>query len=494
MTSQSLDRKSGRLRGERQLDETFHYGKIPPQAKDLEQSVLGAIMINRDVYDLVAEILKPECFYVEAHIKIFESMVSLVRKNMPVDLLTVVEELRSQETLDLVGGPYYVTELTNKTDSFNYVAHAKIVFEKFLLREIIKISYELSAEAYSDSTDAFELLDYAESTINSIGIKNVNTGMISMERVLIDAVKKVEQWRHNDDSITGIPSGFNDLDRATRGWQPGDLIIIAARTSIGKTAFALNLVKTAAANYKRPVSVAMWSLEMKAIFLALRMMSAESKTILYKIQTGRLSDEEMQNLVNGAVKYLSKLKIFFDQNSNITIQSLTRKARRLKKTDDLGLIVVDYLQLMKGDKKRGREQEVSDISRDLKNLAVELDIPIIALSQLNRLDGVKGVTWEYGPPVNSIRESGAIEQDADVIMMLWGPTDEEIAKDPTLSGRRKVRIAKQRNGVLLTEELDFNNEIQLFSAIDKTIPASYKSVNQANHDQRITDDTETLPF
>lgn len=465
----------------------------------MEASVLGAILLEKEAYDKVADILKPECFYVDAHVRIFNSMQSLAGKNMPIDLLTVREELLKTGDLDAIGGPFYITNLTNKTTPFHIAAHAKIIFEKYLLREIIRITSELHNDAYDDSVDAFDLLDYAESSINGIGIKNVSGGMVSIESVLLDAVNKIEGWRKNDDSITGVPSGFSELDRATRGWQPGDLIIIAARTSIGKTAFALNIVKNAAANSRRPVSVAMWSLEMKAIFLALRMMSSESKTILYKIQTGRLSDEEMQSLINGAVKYLSRLKIFFDQNTNITMQSLTRKARRLKKTDNLGLIVVDYLQLMKGDKNGGREQEVSSISRDLKNLATELDIPIIALSQLNREDGAKGVRWEYGPPVNAIRESGAIEQDADVIMMIWGPSDEEIAKDPTLVGKRKVRIAKQRNGVLLTEVLDFNNEIQLFSAIDNTLPFGYKTVKQANQEQAamhnvFADDETELPF
>ncbi len=447
----------------------FLFGKVPPQAREVEEAILGAIMLNRDAYDLAAEILQPECFYVQSHEKIFRAIKSLAQKNCQIDLLTVVEELRSMEYLDFIGGPYAVTKLTNAVVSSAHIeSHCRIVFQKFLQREVIRITGELHYQAYEDSIDAFDLVAAAERSILDIGIKNLKGGMTPISKVMKDALDKIEHWRQLDDSITGIPSGFLELDRATRGWQPGDLIILAARPSVGKTAFALNLIRYAAENERRKVTVSVWSMEMKAVFLAIRMLSAESETLLYYLQTGKLNEQDMQNVVD-KINALARLNIFFDENSSITLPELIRKARRLKKQENLGLIVIDYLQLIKGEEKsRGnREQEISKISRDLKNLAQELDVPIIALSQLSREAGSRNVTWDYGPPISAIRESGAIEQDADVIMMLWGPSDEELAKDPSLKNKRKVRIAKQRNGILTTETFNFKNEIQLFQALDK---------------------------
>ncbi|HUS02935.1 MAG TPA: DnaB-like helicase C-terminal domain-containing protein, partial [Chitinophagaceae bacterium] len=221
--------------------------------------------------------------------------------------------------------------------------------------------------------------------------------------------------------------------------------------------------------------------------LVLRMLAAESKEWLYRIQTGRLSPDQMKNLYNNGVQKLSKLNIKFDESSHISVRSISSKARRLKKKGKLKMILIDYIQLMAGVEKAGnREREIALISRDLKNLATELDVPVIVLSQLSR-EGVKTVTWEYGPPASALRESGALEQDADLVLMLWGATDQEINQDPSLNGKRRVKIVKQRNGVVLTVELDFKNEIQLFSAIDKTVPAGYKSVVEANNESRFTD-------
>lgn len=444
------------------------FGKVPPQAVEIEKAVLGAITLEKSAFDTVAEILQPDHFYNEAHQIIFKSMKSLAQKNMPIDIMTVAEELRKSENLEKVGGAYALMKLQDGVfSSANIETHSMIIYQKYHLRELIKISAEINYMAYEGDADNFQLQDYAEKMITEIGANHIHGGMIKMDSVLMEAMKKIEDWRKLDSSITGIPSQFDKLDKATRGWQPGDLIILAARPSVGKTAFALNLIKNAASNPIRPVTVGVWSLEMKAVYLALRMLAAESETYLHRLQTGRLSDQEMENIYKNAVNHLSRLNIFFEENSGITLQSLSRKARRLKKKEGLGLIVIDYLQLMSGEDGKGnREQEIAKISRGLKNLAQELDIPIIALSQLSREMGSKNVSWEYGPPISAIRESGAIEQDADVVIMLWGPSDEDIAKDSNLLGKRKVRIAKQRNGVLLTEELNFKNEIQLFEAIE----------------------------
>lgn len=477
------------------------YGKIPPQSIELEKAVLGAILVEKEAFDNASQILKHNFFYVEAHQKVFKSMQSLHSKNLPIDSLTVVEELKANQDLDLVGGPYTIIKLTDGVISgANIVSHAAKVFEKYLKRELIRITGELNNLAYDDTEDAFALMDYAEKEIGDIGLKNLDSGMISIEKVMFDAVNKIEEWRSSDHGgVTGITTGFSEIDKATRGWQPGDLIIIGARPSVGKTALALNIVRSAAGDKTFKGAIAVWSLEMKAVYLALRMLSAESKTLLHHLQIGKVDDTQMADLLKNAVSVLSKLSIFFDESSHITLQSLSRKARRLKKNNQLKLIVVDYLQLMSSDDKGGnREQEISKISRGLKNLAQELEVPVIALSQLSRDTGAKGIDWSHGPAISSLRESGAVEQDADVIMMLWGPSDEDMKKDPTLVGRRKVRIAKQRNGMLITEELNFKNEIQLFEKIDDfvnplvknwkavnskdfTVPKSEQSVDEADH-------------
>lgn len=462
----------------------LHLSKIPPQAIELEKAVLAAIMLDRNAYDLVSEILKPECFYAEIHEIIFRSMKDLHTKNKPIDIFTLIEELKSSDCLEKIGGIPYLTIIQKDIASTaNLESHARYIFQKYHLRELIKISAEIYNKAFEADADNFELQDYAESSISAIGLNHSFDGMIPIVSVMMDAINKIEEWRHIDGSITGVPSGFYNLDNATRGWQPGDLIILAARPSIGKTAFALNLIKNAASNRIKPVTVGVWSLEMKAVYLGLRMLSAEGDTLLHRIQTGSLNDDEMAELVSGAASNLSNLSIFFEENSNITLQSVTRKAKQLKKRNNLGLIVIDYLQLMSSDSNKGnREQEISAISRGLKNLAQELNIPIIALSQLNRTDGAKGISWDKGPGIYSIRESGAIEQDADLILMLWGADEDEIAQDRSLLGKRKVRIAKARNGVLITEELNFKNDIQLFENIEGFLnnQSTFKSIKNDN--------------
>lgn len=438
--------------------------KLQPQAKEFETAVLGACMIDKNAFETVTEILTAESFYVDSHQKIFRAMETLDKKNLPIDILTVADQLKTEGILETIGGAYEIMKLTNNVVSAaNIEIHARRIAEKYILRELIRTSSEVINEALNDSSDVFDILDMAEKNLANITNNNIKGGMVGISQVLKNTLLKIEEWRSNDSTLTGVPSGFEELDRATRGWQNGDLIIIAARPSGGKTAFALNLIRNAALNHFKPITVAAWSLEMKAIYLVLRMLAAESEVLLYKIQTGRLNDDEMAKIINKAVQTLNKANIFFDESNSVNLRSLKAKARRLKKKNELGMIVIDYLQLMNGESKGNREQEISAISRELKNLAQELDIPIIALSQLSR-EGVKGVTWEVGPPPSALRESGAIEQDADVIIMLWGPNEQEIAQDASLEQKRKLRIVKQRNGVLLTIELDFKNEIQLFES------------------------------
>lgn len=433
---------------------------LQPQAKDAEIAILGAILIESNAIDKVTDLLTPDSFYVSAHQKIFTSILNLQKKHQPIDLVTVTEELKQAGHLDEIGGPYELVKLTNAiVSSANIVNHARLVHEKYTLRKLISISSEITAKALDPESDCFELIDLAEKQIMTLSNNNT-ADTLHISSVLINTLNKIDKWKAVGTSITGIKSGFSDLDNATRGWQPGDLIIVAARPSVGKTAFALNLVRNAALS---GAGVGIWSLEMKAPYLALRMLAAQSDIILNKLQTGSLTDVEYKKLAESA-NSLSRFNIFFDDANAVNLRSLKAKARRLKKKHDIGLIVIDYLQLMHGESKNNREQEIATISRELKNLAQELEIPIVALSQLSR-EGVKNSSWDVPPPISSLRESGAIEQDADLILMLWGANDAELSNDKSFEGKRRIRIMKQRNGTLMTCEMDFRNEIQLFKSI-----------------------------
>lgn len=470
LTNQNKDRKQRR----QNLDVSI-YGKIPPQAKDLEEAILGAIMLERDAYDQVAEILRPEMFYVESHQRIYGAMGGLVQKSQPIDIHTVTEQLRSTDDLEVCGGPYYVTKLTNSVVSAaNLVAHSRIILQKFVQRELIRIGGELVNNAFEDTIDPFQLLDDAQESFSVIGESLEFGEMTHISAVLIQALKKIEDWRQQDSHITGVPSGYKDIDNCTRGWQNGDLIILAARPSVGKTALALNLLRNAATFLRdngSQKSVAVWSLEMKSVMLILRMLSAESNVWLSKIQTGRLDKATMDKQVfQKGIRPLADLPIYLDDTTGLTMQKLKSKARKLKRKNKLSLIIVDYLQLMTPQEKSGnREQEISKISRGLKTLAMELDIPIIALSQLSR-EVEKRTGAGKKPQLSDLRESGSIEQDADVVAFLWAPDENEILQDASLINRRYFRIAKQRNGMLTTAELDFKDEIQLFSSIQAEFP------------------------
>lgn len=437
------------------------YGKVPPQSKDLEEDILGIIMMEPHAIDRVVEYLTDETFYVDAHQRIFKAMLSLHQKGQPADARLVVEELKKNKELELVGGPYYVTKLTNRVkSSANIENYAKIIAQKFIQRELIRIGSEIVHDAYEDSADAFELLDTAEQQLLGIGQKHIQGDVKGIDQVLVKAIQKIEEWRLLDTHVTGVPSGYPQLDRATRGWQDTDLIILAARPSIGKTSIALALARNAATNTFKKVPVGIWSLEMEDVQLVLRMLAAESGIMLHRLQTGRLDNETMARLYRDGIQTLAGTKIFIDDAPGLTLFKLRAKARRMKKKYGIGLILVDYLQLMSGDDSRGnREQEISKISRGLKLLAKELKVPIIALSQLSR--AVESRTGsKRTPQLSDLRESGAIEQDADMVIFLWGPEEEEIEQDASLRNRRYLRIAKARNGMLMTINFELNKDTQ----------------------------------
>jgi replicative DNA helicase len=443
------------------------FGKVPPQAKELEEAILGAIMLEKSAFDTVIEILKPECFYIDAHQKIFKAMQGLAIKSLPIDLLTVVEELKLREELDLIGGPYYVTKLTNAVvSSANIDAHSRIVLQKFIQRELIRISGEIIGDAYEDSTDVFDLLDNAEGKLFEITNNHLRKNFDDINSVLVKTFNRIEDMRNRQDDITGVPTGFPTLDKITYGWQPTDLIILAARPSVGKTAFALNLARTAALHPTKPTAVAFFSLEMSSSQLVQRILSAESEIWLEKIARGKLEEHEMKQLYKRGFDRLSKAPIFIDDSAALNIFELRAKCRRLKNKHNVGIIIIDYLQLMSGsaDRNSNREQEISKISRDLKSLAKELQVPIIALSQLSR-EVEKRKEGNKMPQLSDLRESGAIEQDADLVMFLYRPEYYEVTTDEfgeSNKGETHVKIAKHRNGSLETIKLKALLHIQKF--------------------------------
>lgn len=446
------------------------YGKVPPQAKELEEAVLGAIMLEKAAFDNVIEILKPECFYVESHQRIFRAMQGLAQKSMPIDILTVVEELRLREELEMVGGPYTVTRLTNTVVSAaNIEAHARIILQKFIQRELIRISGEVIGDAYEDSTDAFDLMDDAESKLFEITNSYLRKNFESIDSVLIKTIQRIDHLREQTDDLTGVPSGFAALDKVTGGWQNTDLIILAARPAVGKTAFALNLARNAALTANKNVPVAVFSLEMSAGQLVQRILSAESEIMLEKIARGRLEEHEYKQLHIKGIKRLASAPIFIDDTAALNIFELRAKCRRLKNKHNVGLIIIDYLQLMSGtneNRNTNREQEISKISRDLKGLAKELQVPIIALSQLSRAVETRGTKDSVKmPQLSDLRESGAIEQDADMVMFLYRPEYYDINANEfgeSNKGETLVRIAKHRNGSLETIKLRALLHIQKF--------------------------------
>lgn len=450
---------------------TLVYGKIPPQAKDLEEAVLGAIMIEKNTMDTVMSLLKAECFYVDAHQRIFKAMVQLHAKSNPIDLLTVVEQLKANEELEIVGGAYYVTRLTNGVVSTaNIETHIRIVYQKYLQREVIRMCGDTLSDAYKDSTDAFELLDMLDANITRLNTGHHSKTAVHIQHGMAQSFTRINELRQADNEIIGIPSGFIAIDRVTLGWRQPDLIILAARPAVGKTAFALNLARNAAMNQFKPTPVLFFSMEMSTGQLINRLMSSESEVWIQKITTGKLDDLQVEQLykkTNG----LYKAPIYFDDTPAQNIQQLRSKTRIAKRKYDIGIVFVDYLQLMSGVERKGnREQEISEISRGLKALAKELEIPVIALAQLSR-EPDKRTGNNKMPQLSDLRESGAIEQDADMVMFMYRPEYYNQSSNEwgeSTSGETHIRIAKHRNGSLETIKLKALLHIQKFIDWDAT--------------------------
>ncbi len=440
-------------------------GKVPPQAVDLEEAVLGALMLEKDAINHVVDILNAESFYKNSHQEIYKAIIELFNKQEPVDILTVTNQLRKNGTLELAGGPYYITELTSKVSSAAHVEfHARIITEKAIKRELIRIATEVHREAYEDTTDVFDLLDKTEQAIFDVSEINIRKDYADMKSVMAEAIMELETKKLHSDSLTGIPTGFTDLDRITSGWQRSDLIIIAARPSMGKTAFVVSAMRNAAVDFKKPVAI--FSLEMASIQLVNRLISAEAELESDKIKKGNLEEYEWEQLTH-KTRALADAPIFIDDTPALSILELRAKARKLVSQHHVELIIIDYLQLMTGDNTKSggnREQEIASISRSLKNIAKELNIPIIALSQLSRAVEVRGGSKR--PQLSDLRESGSIEQDADLVLFLYRPEYYGITQDEegnNVKGMAEVIISKHRNGSLGTVKLKFIGQFTKFT-------------------------------
>ena len=423
-------------------DSNLTLDKLPPQNIEAEQSVLGAILLDNNALYTAFELITQDDFYKDSNRKIFIAMTELLEKNEPIDIITLTDHLRKKDNLDAVGGTQYLTSLASMIPtSANVRFHSKIVREKSMVRGLLRSVTDIARNVYETEQDAEELIDYAEKTIFDLSERRISPSFSLLKDVIKDSFQMIEQLYDKKETVTGVPTGFKELDELTTGLQKSDLIIIGGRPSMGKTAFSLNIAQHVGVNMNEPVAI--FSLEMSKEQLAFRMLCSEAMVDSNNIRKGFIRKDDWHKLTSAAGK-LAQSPIFIDDSSAISVLEMRAKARRLKVEHGLSLIIVDYLQLMRG---RGnaerREQEISEISRSLKGLAKELRVPVIALSQLNR--GVETRTGNKKPTLADLRESGAIEQDADVIIFLY--RDEVYNKDSNDNkGKAEIIISKQRNG------------------------------------------------
>jgi replicative DNA helicase len=448
--------------------------RLPPQNLEAEQCVLGSVLLQQGALVKVLELLIPEDFYREAHRIIFTAMVSLFEKNEPQDIITVTNILKNKNQLDEVGGPAYLANLTDIVPvAANIIYYAQIIRSKAILRRLIQTSTEIAARCYEEQDDIDSLVDDAEQTIFEISRTKSSQDFQSLSKIIPETFKRVEKLAEKKELITGVPTGYEDLDRITCGLQSSDIIILAGRPSMGKTALAMNIVQNAAIFHKIPVAV--FSLEMSKEQLGMRMLCSVSRVNSQDLRTGFIKDTDWPKLAR-ATGILSEAPIFIDDSPAISVLEMRAKSRRLKAEHNIGLVVVDYLQLMRGrSSAERREQEISEISRSLKAMAKELDLPVIALSQLNRSLESRP---NKRPQLSDLRESGAIEQDADVICFLYRDEIYNKSEDNPKRGIAEVIIGKQRNGPTGTVELTFIDKFTTFENYSRLeIPASYAESN-----------------
>jgi len=443
-------------------------GKLQPQAIELEEAVLGALMIDNESLSDTIDSLQPEYFYKPDNQKIFEAIINLFNNSKPVDILTVSEELKRMNALDSVGGMIYISQLTNNiSSSSNTEFHARIIAEKFIKRSLISISNNIIGDAFNDTIDIFDLLNTAEEKLFNVTEGTLRKSYDKMSILIKGALDNIEVLRQKEDGLSGVPSGFSKLDRVTSGWQNSDLVIVAARPGMGKTAFALSMARNIAINHEK--AIGFFSLEMSSEQLVSRLIASEAELSASKLRRGDLKDYEMVQL-HEKIKQLSDAQIYIDDTPALTVFELRAKARRLVKNHNVEIIIIDYLQLMSAGGNAGnREQEISTISRSLKGIAKELKIPVIALSQVNRGVESRTGTGSKRPMLSDLRESGAIEQDADIVTFIYRPEYYKIYEwdngDDSRS-QAEIIIAKHRNGALENVRLKFTAEFAKFSDIN----------------------------
>ncbi len=437
--------------------------KLPPQNLEAEQSVLGGILIENEAINRVMEILDADDFYRDGHRKIFNALINLSERDEPADLITLTNELRKIDQLDSIGGASYLASLIDSVPTAaNIEYYAKIVKEKSILRKLIQTSTEIITQSYEDRGDVEVFLDEAERAIFDISEKRVRPSFFSIRDVVKESFKTIERLFQKKELVTGVPSGFKELDRMTAGFQPSDLIIIAGRPSMGKTAFCLNVAQYAAVENKIPVAV--FSLEMSKEQLVIRMLCSEAHVEGTRLRTGFLNESDWPKLTIAAGN-LSESPIYIDDSAALSVLELRAKARRLKSERGLGMLIIDYLQLMKGRARvESRQQEISEISRSLKALAKELNIPVIAVSQLSRKTEER---TGNRPQLSDLRESGAIEQDADLILFIYRDEVYNRSEDNPNRGKAEVVIGKQRNGPIGKVELAFLDKFTTFKDLYK---------------------------
>lgn len=476
------------------------FGKLQPQDLQIEEAVLGALMLEKDAYPTISDILKPESFYDSSNQKIYSAIVTLGLKDRPIDMLTVTEQLRVDGTLEEVGGPLRISELTGRVSSAaNIEYHARIVAQKYIARELIHFSSMIQQKAFDESIDVYDLMQEAEGNLFEISRNTLKRDVVQIDPIINQALKKIEEVLNKGDGMTGLATGFHDLDKKTSGWQNSDLVIIAARPAMGKTAFVLSMAKNMAVEYSTPVAI--FSLEMSNLQLVNRLISNVCEVESEKIKSGQLSMAEWDNLLM-RTKRLYSSPLYIDDTPSLSVFELRTKARRLVRENGVKLIIIDYLQLMNasGMKFGSREQEVSTISRNLKGLAKELDIPIIALSQLNRSVETRDDKHGKRPQLSDLRESGAIEQDADIVCFIHRPEYYfKSKKDPEgkdIQGLAEFIIAKHRSGSTGDVEMRFRGQFARFENMDDQNLADNENnvVQSKMNSTNDTDDSQQAPL
>jgi len=441
-------------------------GRKPPQAIDIEEAVLGSLLLEPNSVADVIDVLVPECFYKEANRKIFKAISALAMRHDAVDIYTVAEELKKTDDLELVGGPYYLSQLSMKIGAAAHLDyHTKILVQKYIQRELISISYEVQKEAYDDATGVDDLLDNTQQKIFTLADRNMKRETQPVQDVINEAIDDLQSVQMREDGLSGVPSGYTGIDRVTLGWQPSDLVIIAARPSMGKTAFVLTMARNMAVEHNVPV--AFFSLEMASKQLVKRLMISETGLSADKIKGGKKLELYEWEQLNVRLNALSQAPLYIDDTPSLSIYEFRSKARRLVSSAGVKMIIIDYLQLMSGppELKAMREQEVSAISRSLKAIAKELDVPILALSQLSRAVETRGGAKR--PQLSDLRESGAIEQDADIVMFIHRPDYYGMTEDPSQAGLTDIIIAKHRNGAVCDVKMKFrNSEVRFVDVTD----------------------------